>query len=78
MAVADHNSDVYLVRVITDDRKHQIWAAATPREQAVSRVLEAVPEGWAAALLSNKLEAQEMEALNLQPGEVREITSRSN
>jgi hypothetical protein len=47
--------DVYLVRVITDDREHQIWAVAAPREEAVDLVLDAIPEGWAASLLTNKL-----------------------
>lgn len=46
---------VYLVRVITDDRKHQIWAVAAPREEAVDLVLDAVAEGWAASLLTSKL-----------------------
>jgi hypothetical protein len=69
---------VHLVRVITDDRQHQLWAAATPREEAVDQVLDAVPEGWAAALLSNSLKPEEMEILNLKPGEVREITNPSD
>lgn len=37
----------HLVRVTTDDRTHQLWAAATSREEAVDRVLDAIPEGWA-------------------------------
>ncbi|MGY8637048.1 hypothetical protein RAD15_31720 [Bradyrhizobium sp. 14AA] len=78
MAAANDNSDVHLVRVTTDDRKHQIWVAATPREEAVSQVLNAIPEGWTAALLSNRLGRQEAEALNLRRGEVREITSKAN
>ncbi|MDA9398653.1 hypothetical protein XH79_07630 [Bradyrhizobium sp. CCBAU 45389] len=72
------DSDVHLVRVTTDDRKHQIWVAAAPRAEAVNLVLDAIPEGWTAALLRNRLQAGELEALNLQPGEVREITSKSN
>ena len=70
--------EVHLVRVITDNREHQLWVAATPRNQAVNRVLNAVPEGWTAALLDNKLKPQEVEILNLRPGEVREITSRAS
>jgi len=64
-----------LVRVTTDDREHQLWVAATPRAEAVTCVLNAVPEGWTAALLTNRLTRQEVEALKLRPGEVREITS---
>jgi hypothetical protein len=72
-----NTADVYLVRVTTDDREHQLWAASTPRDDAVTQVLNAVPEGWAAALLTNQLTPQEVNVLNLQPGEVREITSRT-
>ena len=36
---------VHLVRVTTDEREYQLWAAATPREQAVRLVLNAIPEG---------------------------------
>jgi len=68
---------VHLVEVTTDDREHQLWVAATPREEAVNQVLDAVPEGWAAALSSNRLTPQQVEALALRPGEIREITSRT-
>jgi hypothetical protein len=78
MAASNDNSDVHLVRVTTDDCKHQIWFSAGRREEAVSQVLNAIPEGWTAALLSNRLGPQEVEALNLRPGDVREITSRAN
>jgi len=70
--------DIHLVKVTTDDREHQLWVIAAPRDEAITRVLNAIPEGWTAALLSNRLTPQEMEALNLQLGEVREITSRTN
>jgi hypothetical protein len=67
---------MYLVRVTTDDRAHQLWvAAAASDEQALALVLTAVPEGWTAALLPNKLKPLEIEALNLNEGEVREISS---
>jgi hypothetical protein len=65
---------VHLVRVTTDDRTHQLWAAACRREDAVDQVLNAVPEGWAATLLSNRLKPMEEEALNLKPGEVIELS----
>ena len=71
-------SDIHLVRVTTDDREHQLWVVAAPRDEAVTWVLNAVPEGWTAALLTDRLTSQEMEVLNLQPGEVREITSRTS
>jgi hypothetical protein len=69
---------IYLVRVITDDRQHKLWAAATPRDEAVNEVLNVVPEGWVAALYHDALTDLEARALDLQPGEVREITSRTN
>src|SRR5262249_32156494 len=65
---------VRLVRVTTDDREHQLWAAAAAsQEEALTQVLNAVPEGWTAALLSNRLKPAELEALNMKPGEVRKI-----
>jgi len=68
-------SVVYLVRVTTDDRLHQLWvASASSDEEAITLVLNRVPEGWAAALLSNKLKPIEITALNLKPGEAKEIT----
>jgi hypothetical protein len=67
---------MYLVRVTTDDRAHQLWvAAASSDEEALTLVLNAVPEGWTAALLPNKLKPLEIEALNLNDGEVREISA---
>jgi hypothetical protein len=67
-------TDIHLVRVTTDDREHLLWVAAGARRQAVTQVLNAVPEGWTAALLSNRLKREEVEVLNLRPGEVRELT----
>jgi hypothetical protein len=69
--------EVQLVRVTTDDREHQLWVAAASREEALDKVLNAVPEGWAAALLPSRLRPLEVEALNLRPGDVRELSRRS-
>ena len=66
-------SGVHLVRVITDDRDYQFWVAATSRDEAVSRVLDCIPEGWAASLLDQSLEPNEVAALNIQSGNVREL-----
>jgi hypothetical protein len=68
---------VHLVRVTTDDREHQLWVVAAPREEALDKVLNAIPEGWTAALLSNRLKPFEVAALNLKPGDVRELSRRS-
>jgi hypothetical protein len=70
---------VYLVRVTTDDRIHQLWvAAASSDEGALTLVLNSIPEGWTAAVLSNKLNQMEIEALNLKPGQVREISNAAS
>jgi hypothetical protein len=55
-------------------REHQLWAAACPQDEAVEQILNAVPEGWTAALLPNRLKPTEIEALNMKAGEVRELT----
>ena len=64
---------VHLVRVTTDAREHQLWVAATEREEAVTLVLNAVPEGRTAVLLPTRLTVEELLFLNLAPGEVREL-----
>jgi hypothetical protein len=64
---------VHLVRVTTDDREHRLWVAMGTAESAVSLVLDAIPEGWTASLLSERLTPPEVEALDLKPGEASEI-----
>ena len=64
---------IHLVRVTTDDRKLQLWAAATSREEAVDRVLDAIPEGWAACLLDDTLKPRGDAILGMNAGEVREL-----
>jgi hypothetical protein len=68
--------DIHLVRVTTDEREHQLWVTAGARTKAVTQVLNAVPEGWTAALLPNRLKPEEVKVLNLRPGEVRELSHR--
>jgi hypothetical protein len=71
-------SRVHLVRVMTDNRTYQLWAAATPREQAVDSVLDVVPEGWSARLIDDARYPGMMAGLSkLAPGEVRELTKMS-
>lgn len=64
---------IHLVRVTTDDRRQQLWAAATAREDAVDRVLDAIPEGWAARLLDDSLRPCESAVRDMTAGEVREL-----
>jgi hypothetical protein len=64
---------IHLVRVTTDDLTHQLWAAATSREEAVNRVLDAIPEGWTARLLDDALKPRETAVVGMSAGEVREL-----
>jgi hypothetical protein len=64
---------VKLARVFTDDLEYQIWVAATSRDEAASRILDCVPDGWTARLLEEGLDTNEMAAPKLEPGEVREL-----
>jgi hypothetical protein len=64
---------IHLVRVTTDDRKRQLWAAATSREEAVDRVLDALPEGWAARLMDDALKPRGDAVRGMSAGEVREL-----
>jgi hypothetical protein len=69
------NADtIHLVRVTTDDRAFQFWAAATSREQAVDSVLAVIPEGWCACLLDETLKRQVFALSNMAQGEVRELS----
>lgn len=66
--MAGNPDDFYLVRVTTDDRAHQLWvAAAASEEDALTLVLNAVPNGWTASMVSNKMTRTEVEVLNLKP-----------
>ena len=65
-------AEVFLIRVTTDTGEHQVWAAAMPSEQGLQTVLDAIPEGWTVSLLM-RATADEIAALALKPGEVREL-----
>ncbi|KRP88685.1 hypothetical protein AOQ73_28245 [Bradyrhizobium pachyrhizi] len=64
-------SEIHLVRVTTDDSEVQIWLAATPREEALDRVLDVVPEGWAVGLVQRPLSAEHIAALDMTVEQVR-------
>lgn len=69
----------HIVRVLTDSRDQHLWLAAAPPDKAVTQVLNAIPEGWAATVLASfALSPTEVAALQLGPGQVREITSGTN
>jgi hypothetical protein len=56
--------------------RKQCWVAAAKPNQALTLVLAAVPEGWTAELMSERLTQKQqaaLERLNLKPGEVREL-----
>lgn len=63
---------VHVVRVRTDSGEPQIWLAATNRDDAVDRVLDAIPEGWTASLIQRALGDDHAAALNMKPGEIRQ------
>ncbi|WP_050421263.1 hypothetical protein [Bradyrhizobium tropiciagri] len=64
--------EVHLVRVTTDDGSLQIWMAVTNRDEAVDRVLDVIPEGWAASLVERRLSPEHIAELDMKPGEVRQ------
>jgi hypothetical protein len=59
--------------VRTDDRTQQFWAAAAARNEAVDRVLDAIPEGWTARLSDVQLKPPPDALSNMVPGEVRKL-----
>lgn len=66
-------SRLHFVRVRTDDRTQQLCAVAAPRNEAVDRVLDAIPEGWTARLLEEQLKPPPAAISNMVPGEVRKL-----
>jgi len=69
----------HIVRVLTDSRDQHLWLAVAPADEAVTRVLNAVPEGWAATVLPGcDLSSAEVAALRIGPGNVRKITSKGH
>jgi len=67
-------SGIQLVQVTPDDRVRQVWLAAAPRDEALTLVLDAVPEGWSAALLGTRLKPNDVALLHLNPGDVRKLS----
>lgn len=65
-------NSIHLVRVTPDDLSPRLWVAATPRGEAVDRVLDAVPEGWAALLMDERFGFDDR-VLHLARGEVRKL-----
>jgi hypothetical protein len=67
-----------LVEVVTDAAVRgatpvrRLWVAAAKPDQAVTLVLCALPEGWAASLSGERLTPEQEALLHLEPGEVRE------
>lgn len=58
-------SAIHFVRVTTDDRSCQVWAAATARDDAVDRVLDMIPEGWCARLIDEDSAHMDLSHLDL-------------
>ena len=72
-----------IVEVTADDwaagrPRKELWVARAKPGQALTLVLAAVPEGWTAELVIDRLTQQQqtaLEKLNLQPGEVCKLTN---
>ena len=71
-------NEVCLVRVLTDEREPQVWMVAATEDCAVSLVLDALPEGWSASLIAEKLTPREIATLQLQPGDIRLLGPRAS
>jgi len=69
---------IHLVRVTTNDRVHQLWAAKALREEAAAMVLNAIPEGWTAVLLDTRLRPGEAAFFEMKPGGIRELKDRES
>jgi hypothetical protein len=71
-----------IVEVTADDwaagrPRKELWVAAAKPSQALTLVLAAVPEGWTAELVIDRLTQQQQaafEKLNFKPGEVWKLS----
>jgi hypothetical protein len=71
-----------IVEVTADDwsaarARKEFWVAAAKPSQALTLVLAAVPEGWTAELVTDRVTQQQqaaLEKLNLKSGEVCKLT----
>lgn len=70
-------NEVCLVRVLTDEREPQVWIIGATEDCAVSLVLDAVPEGWSASLIAEKLTPREITSLRLRPGDIRQLSPQA-
>lgn len=52
------------------------WAAATTQAEAVAVVQQRLPPGWTAILTDRQLTPDQVAALNLRPGGVRQLKFR--
>jgi hypothetical protein len=72
-----HN-DIHVVRVTPDDGTHQLWAAATPREEAVDSVLNVIPEGWCAHLLDETFRPRAGAVEDIRRGDVWQLNGSAS
>jgi hypothetical protein len=57
--------------------KKQLWVALAKPSQALTLVLTAVPEGWTAEVVNDRLTPGQLDALgnlHLKPGQVGKLT----
>jgi hypothetical protein len=68
----EYAGGIYVVAA-TRAGKVQYWAAATPREAAVSTVQQMLLPRWTATLTSRRLTPDQVAALKLRPGGARQL-----
>jgi hypothetical protein len=76
--IAMKRNDIHVVRVTPDDGRHQLWAAATPREEAVDSVLNIVPEGWCAHLLEEAFRPRAEAVEDIRRGDVWQLSGSAS
>jgi hypothetical protein len=78
MTIADHLDDVgaHLVEVFAPEKRNvaaRLFVALVPRSVAVATVRQCIPADHHAVLSHRVLNSDEVSALALHPGQVREI-----
>lgn len=68
----EYAGGIHVVAVTRDD-KTEYWAVATRESEAVSTVQALLAPGWKASLTNRRLSTDQVAALKLRPGGVRQL-----
>ena len=75
--MGNERADGVCVVAATKHGQTELWAAATPRDQAIAEVQQLLGAEWAFSLTDQRITPEQVVALALHPGGVRPLESTS-